>query len=60
MSQAKLTNAAVEKFTCGVFTSGKHKGESKPQDILWCGQVKGFGMRLSAATEAAATSSATE
>jgi hypothetical protein len=34
---------AVERFTCGMFTHGKHKGERKPQDILWCGQVKGFG-----------------
>lgn len=46
----KLTNAAVEKFTCGVFRTGKHKGEPKPQDTLWCGELRGFGMRLTAST----------
>lgn len=43
----KLTNSAVEAFTCGVYESGKRKGETKDQDVLWCGELKGFGMRLS-------------
>lgn len=51
MSQRKkLTNSAVEAFTCGLYTSGKGKGERKKQDTLWCGEVRGFGMRLSTMT----------
>lgn len=34
-------NESVEKFQCR---------EGKDQDILWCGEVKGFGMRLSRKT----------
>lgn len=44
----RLTNVMVEKFTCGVFTSGKFKGQPKPQDTIWDSEVKGFGCRLSA------------
>lgn len=33
-----------------MYASGKHKGEPKNQDTLWCGEVRGFGMRLSAMT----------
>lgn len=46
----RLTNSAVEAFTCGVYTSGKRKGERKPQDILWDSEVRGLGLRLSAKT----------
>jgi hypothetical protein len=45
--RSKMTNSAVEKFQCGVFESGDHKGEPKTQDTLWDGEVKGFGMRFS-------------
>src|ERR1700736_4442680 len=39
MQRAKLTNGAVEQFQC---RSGRK------WDMLWDGDVKGFGMRLSA------------
>lgn len=39
MQRAKLTNTAVENFQCR---------EGRDQDVLWDGEVKGFGMRLSA------------
>jgi integrase len=41
MQRAKLTNGAVEKFRCR---------EGKEQDTLWCGETRGFCMRLSAKT----------
>ncbi len=51
MRRAKLTNAAVEKFVCGLYgKDSKHEGKPKPQDTLWCGELKGFGMRLSSTT----------
>ena len=40
--RAKLTNTAVEKFTCR---------DGREQDVLWDGEVKGFGMRYSARSE---------
>jgi len=46
----KLTNSAVEAFACGLYTKGNQKGETKKQDTLWCGELRGFGMRLSAMT----------
>lgn len=46
----RLTNSAVEAFTCGVYTSGKRKGERKEQDVLWDSEVRGLGLRLSAKT----------
>ena len=39
MQRVKLTNGAVEQFQC---RSGRK------WDVLWDGEVKGFGMRLSA------------
>lgn len=52
MAQRKrLTNSAVEAFTCGVYgPNSKHAGKQKEQDVLWCGELKGFGMRLSRTT----------
>jgi integrase len=50
MGKRRMTNAAVERFTCGVYTSGTRKGQVKEQDTLWdAGEdcVKGLGMRLS-------------
>lgn len=46
----RLTNSAVEAFTCGVYTSGARAGQPKDQDVLWCGELKGFGCRLSRKT----------
>ena len=39
MSGSKMTNGAVERFRCR---------EGKDRDVLWDGEVRGFGMRLSA------------
>jgi len=50
MQRAKLTNSAIEKFKCGTYISGERKGQPKEQDTLWCGETKGFGVRLSAKT----------
>lgn len=38
MAKAKLTKKTVEAFTCR---------PGRDQDVLWCTEVKGFGMRLS-------------
>ena len=35
---AKLTNSAVEKFKCR---------DGRDQDILWCGETRGLGVRVS-------------
>ena len=40
--RAKLTNGSVEKFQCR---------DGREQDVLWDGEVKGFGMRYSARSE---------
>jgi integrase len=43
MQRPKLTNSSVEKFQCR---------EGRDQDTLWCGELKGFGMKLSRRTGA--------
>jgi integrase len=51
--QKRMTNADVERFTCGVYASGKKAGQRRDQDVLWDGGencCKGLGLRLSAAT----------
>ena len=49
----RMTNADVERFTCGSYASGKRAGQRREQDVLWDGGedcCKGLGMRLSSAT----------
>jgi integrase len=38
MQRAKLTNSAIEKFQCR---------EGREQDSIYCGETRGFGVRLS-------------
>jgi hypothetical protein len=46
ISKGALTNAQVERFKGGgTYKEGKSKGQIKPQDFLWCAEVKGFGIR---------------
>jgi integrase len=41
LRRPKLTNSAVEKFTCR---------PGRVSDILWCGELRGFGVRVSASS----------
>ncbi len=43
MQRPKLTNSAIEKFPGAAVLADT----SKPQAFLWCGELRGFGVRWS-------------